>query len=183
MQRHRCCTMQSRPQLSREVCTSEGGNVNQDKTPEEKTTRADHCSTPGQNTPFVRFCARNPSQRRTRRSKKYENVPVHAYQPIRSHVINRSIHRVKSQCGFKHTQRPRVLRLSDCVPMLPTRPLVLRTLVLPSVLRLLGEDRLPTLRVPTPLPQRAPPPGVLGARVGEAMRSSTGNSSSSIEVG
>lgn len=60
----------------------------------EKTTRADHCSSQGQNTPFVHFCARNPSQRRTRRSKKYESVPVHAYQPIRSHVINRSTHGV-----------------------------------------------------------------------------------------
>ena len=69
----------------------------------EKPTRADHCSSQGQNTPFVHFCARNPSQRRTRRSKKYENVPVHTYQPIRSHVINRSTHGVKSQCGFKHT--------------------------------------------------------------------------------
>ena len=66
--------------------------------------------------------------------------------------------------------------------MLPTRPLVLRTLVLPSVLRLLGDDRLPTLRVPTPLPVR-PPPGVLGARVGDDMRSSKGSSSSSIDVG
>ena len=182
MQRHRCCTMQSRPQLSREVCTSEGGKINQDKTP-EKATRAAHCSTPGQNTLFVHFCAENPSQRRPRRSKKYENVPVHAYQPIRSNVINRSTHGVKFQCGFKHTFKGPVCCGSACVPMLPTRPLVLRTLVLPSVLRRLGEDRLPTLRVPTPLPQRAPPPGVLGARVGDAMRSSTGNSSSSIEVG
>lgn len=102
MQRHRCCTMQSRPQLSREVCTSEGGKINQDKTP-EKATRAARCSTPGQNTLFVHFCAENPSQGRLRRSKKYENVPVHVYQPIRSHVINRSTHGVKFQCGFKHT--------------------------------------------------------------------------------
>ena len=59
------------------------------KQPEQTTAQ------PQDKTPRLsNFCARNPSQRRTRRSKKYENVPVHAYQPIRSHVINRSTHGV-----------------------------------------------------------------------------------------
>ena len=36
--------------------------------------------------------------------------------------------------------------------ILPTRPLVLRTLVFPSVLRRFTEDRLPILKLPLPLP-------------------------------
>ena len=70
------------------------------KQPEQTTAQ------PQDKTPRLsNFCARNPSQRRTRRSKKVRNLPVHAYQPVRSHVINRSTHGLKFQCGFKHTFR------------------------------------------------------------------------------
>lgn len=57
------------------------------------------------------------------------------------------------------------------VPTLPTRPLVLRTLVLPSVLRLLGDERFPTLKVPTPLPLFAE--GVFGGLLGLVMPASS----------
>ena len=129
---------------------------------------------PRQN-PHARGRPSGPNNRRTKKLSQLQNACFACHKSIsRSLNIWRTPH--------VHAQRPLVERLMACVPMLPTRPLVLRTLVLPSVLRL-GEDRLPTLRVPTPLPKREVPPGVLGARVGDDSRSSMGSSSSSMLVG
>lgn len=66
------------------------------------------------------------------------------------------------------------------VPTLPTRPLVLRTLVLPSVLRRMGDERLPTDKLPIPLPLFVL--GVFGLD-GLAIRSDIGRSSSSTVPG
>lgn len=71
--------------------------------------------------------------------------------------------------------------LTGWAPMLPTRPLVLRTLVLPSVLRLLGDERLPMLRLPMPLPP-LPLVGVFGL-VGLARGSAIRKSSSPATMG
>jgi hypothetical protein len=68
---------------------------NQDETPQPEQTTA----RPKDKHPVRPFCAtkpKPPSQRRTRRSKEYENLPVHAYQPVRLHVINRSTHGANS---------------------------------------------------------------------------------------
>ncbi len=74
--------------------------------------------------------------------------------------------------------------LTACVPTLPTLPLVFLTLVLPSVLRLLGEDRFPMLRLPMPLPLfTMEVPGVLGRMGLLAIRSVIVRSSSSIRAG
>lgn len=57
-----------------------------------------------------------------------------------------------SNAIYKPHSQDTLWPLTACAPTLPIRPLVLRTDVFPSVLLLVGEDRLPTLSPPNPLP-------------------------------
>lgn len=104
-----------------------------------------------------------------RHNRDAHRLVVFASETLLSHINN------NNRPGFSRAQKgdnPSFVRLRlsvhealcpRTVPTLPTRPLVFRTALLLSVLRRTGEERLPTLSVPTPLPLRA---GVRGGLLG-----------------
>ena len=94
---------------------------------------------------------------------------------LESHIIESD--RIVAFRQTRLNQHPRCTR-ATCAPTLPIRPLVFRTLVFPSVLLRIGDVRLPTLRLPPPLPLRL---GVLG-RVGLVWQSNAVGSMSRLAL-